>query len=153
SMAVSREFARLHAAAAPPHEPRNLLRSCEYLYWPVGGVVVLAIIGASGLISHDWLKANVGTSADVSHAVALMGTSIGIHWPSLIYAGVLSGMQRQVPLNTILGIATTIRWAGAALALWLLQPTIQVFLWSQIAASAVQTLSLATAAWCYMPRG
>lgn len=153
SMVVSREFARLQASAAQPSESRNLLRSCEWLYWPAGALIAVSIAVGSGPISQSWLKGAVGAPGEVAHAVVLMGLSIGMQWPALLYAGVLSGLQRQVPLNGILATANTIRWAGAALALWLVSPSVEVFLWCQIGASLVQTLGLAAAAWWFMPHG
>jgi O-antigen/teichoic acid export membrane protein len=63
--------------------------------------------------------------------------------PIGFYSGGLMGLQRQVLLNAITIVISTLRGAGAVLILWLVSPTIQAFFLWQIVISILNTFLLA----------
>jgi O-antigen/teichoic acid export membrane protein len=62
-------------------------------------------------------------------------------------------LQRQLTLNLLLAVFATVRAVGALLALILVAPTIEVFLWWQVAVSAAQSVAFAGATWRALPAG
>lgn len=87
------------------------------------------------------------------HALFLLGLATALQWPVSFYTGGLAGLQRQILLNVLAAVYSTIRSAGALCVLWLVAPTIEAFLWWQVGVSAAQGLTFAFAAWLALPRG
>jgi len=147
---INRELARRGAADA--QSTRDLVRTLEWIYWPLGALVALAIWAGSGLLAAAWLRPVALSEASVGFAVALMGAAIGGLWPSGFYAAGLNGMQRQVLSNGLVALFGTLRGAGVLLplALW---PSIEVFFTWQAAIGLLQSLALARGLWRRLPAG
>jgi O-antigen/teichoic acid export membrane protein len=83
--------------------------------------------------------------------MAFMGLVIAVQWPSSLYDGGLTGLQRQVLLNVIRATSATVQHAGAVLVLWFVSPTIVAYFAWQIAVAVVQTAALRLALWRVLP--
>jgi hypothetical protein len=81
-----------------------------------------------------------------------MGIAIGFLWPSFLYIGGLMGLQKQVSLNVINVIISTVRAIGMILILTYISPTIQTFFFWQIAINLIQTLLTAVILWKSLPK-
>ena len=131
-------MARLSALPDTAQEMRNLLRTLETVYWVVAVVIGLVVIILAAPIAHHWVQPGQLSSETVKKAVMLMGIGMALQWPFSLYAGGLMGLQRQVMLNGLNAVMTTIRGGGAVLILWLVSPTIEAFFGWQIFSSALR---------------
>jgi len=113
----------------------------------VGLAAGLLVVVAADWIGHSWVHPKVMSEASVSHAIMLMGAALACMWPTSLYAGGLTGLQRQVLLNVVNIVMYTVRFAGALLVLWLISPTIQAFFLWQAIAGLAHAAALAVCLW------
>ena len=153
STTLNRELASQSATQGCADETRNLVRTLEVLYWGIAfllGAVVTAIVP---FLASDWVHTVNLAHGTVSRALALVAIVIVFQWPFNLYSGGLLGLQRQVALALVSAFMTTLRAVGAILVLWLVSPTIDAFLYWQIAISILSTLCVAVLLWRSLPGG
>jgi O-antigen/teichoic acid export membrane protein len=63
----------------------------------------------------------------------------------------LNGLEQQVPLNIANMIFATLRWIGVIPVLWWVAPTIEVYLYWQVAVATLQTLAMGLWLWRALP--
>lgn len=113
----------------------TLLRSIEVLLFGVSLITGLIVVFAAPLIVKQWLNVPAELVSGATWAICWMGLTIAIQFPSSYYSGCLNGFQRQVSLNVVNVVGSTLRGGGAVLVLWLISPTIQTFFaWQAIGA-------------------
>jgi O-antigen/teichoic acid export membrane protein len=141
-LTLNREFARLsNGVDAAAGLMSSLLRTFEATYWAVGLGVGAALIALASPVSTIWFHPLQLSPTVVSTAIALMGVTVAVQWPSALYSGGLLGLRRQVTANTILAASATLRTFGA-LAVLQITPTISAFFAWQVFVSIVQTVLL-----------
>jgi O-antigen/teichoic acid export membrane protein len=143
SNTLNREMARLSALQGREQEMRNLVRTLEVIYWSVAVFAGITVALLSPVIAHHWVKAEQLSSTTVAQALLMMGLAIALQMPIGFYSGGLMGLQRQVLLNAITIVISTLRGAGAVLILWLVSPTIQAYFLWQIVVSIINVFLLA----------
>ncbi len=148
---VNRELAR--RGAEDTQATRDLVRTLEWIYWPLGAVVALLIWWSSGLLAENWLQPVGLPTRSVELAVGLMGAAIGGQWPSAFYAAGLNGLQRQALSNGLIALFGTLRGAGVLLPLVFVAPTVEVFFIWQAAIALLQSVVLARTLWRKLPPG
>ena len=149
---INREMARLSVLPGKEQEIRNLVRSLEIIYWCIALVIGIAVVALSPFIAHYWVKAEQLSSSTIEQAFLIMGFTLMLQWPISFYSGGLMGLQRQIILNVITIIISTLRGLGAVAVLWLISPTIQAFFLWQIVISAIHTFLLVTFFWRKLPK-
>jgi len=150
---LNRELSRLSVQAGSAQQMRDLLRTLEIVYWVIGLLVGLVLVGLAPIIAVHWVKAQQLPQDSVERAFVIMGVAIACQWPLTLYSGGLSGLQRQVMLNSLSVVMVTVRNVGAAAVLWQVSSTIEAFLAWQVAVSLVQTLVTGVALWRSLPPG
>ena len=153
SPTLSRELARLGVAAdaRARADERDLVRTFEAVFWAVG--LCLGVLWAllSPVVAHHWVGATRLAGGTVERAFLLMGVLVAVQWPSSVYDGGLTGLERQIRLNAIRISMGTIQSAGAAVVLWLVAPSILVYVGWQALCALAQTLLLRHALWGALP--
>lgn len=149
--ALNRELARLTELSAGSERQRDLVRTLEWLYWPLGLAIAIVIWSCSGLLAERWLQL-VGLDVETTRrTIGLMGLAIALQWPSALYGGGLRGVDRQVTLN-ILGIGISIvRSVGSVVVLLFISPTLEGFFLWQGVVSALQSLLYRAVLWRELP--
>jgi len=149
--ALNRELARrIHNAKTAPTSG-DLIRTFEWLVWPIALAVALLILLASKPLSNHWLHPDHLTHAETAHAIAVMGLAVALQWPSSFYANGLSGLEKQPVLNMISAGFATLRGAGVVFVLYWVSPTILAFMWWYAAVGAGQSLVSAAVLWRLLP--
>jgi len=151
STTLSRELARLAVSRENDQESRDLVRTLEYVYWGVGILIALGLVGLAPFIAQYWIKSERIPTKTVQQALMIMGLVVAFAWPTSLYDGGLIGLQRQVLLNSVRSVMATIQHAGAVLVLWLVSPTILAYFGWQIFISIIQTFLLAYSVWKSLP--
>jgi O-antigen/teichoic acid export membrane protein len=149
--ALNRELARRVHDTRLSHTLGDLVRTFEWLVWPIALIIVGAISLASGPLANHWLHPEQLSRAATAHAIAIMGLAVALQWPSSFYANGLSGLERQPVLNLINAGFATLRGAGVLLVLYWVSPTINAFMWWYAAMGACQSLVSAATLWQLLP--
>ncbi|MEO7433197.1 MAG: oligosaccharide flippase family protein [Dokdonella sp.] len=150
--AVNRELSRRS------HEPHvlqgmhDLVRTFEWLIWPMSLFIGVAIWTASDIIADQWLHPEHITRAETARSVAIMGAAVALLWPSNFYSNCLSGLEKQPALNLILATFATLRGVGALIILRWVEPTLAAFLWWYVAMGACQSVVTALVVWGRLPK-
>jgi O-antigen/teichoic acid export membrane protein len=140
------------------HQPRlndssqDLVRSSECIIWALAAAVALLLLGASDWLATHWLHLQSFTVEQAARAIAIMGFSIALLWPSTFYANCLSGLERQPQLNSVQAAFAALRYAGVLPVMWWVAPDIEVFLWWYALVGATQSLVTGWLVRRYLPK-
>jgi O-antigen/teichoic acid export membrane protein len=140
STTLTRELARYKRAGSDPALVHDLVRSLECIFWPLCAAIALLEVFAAPLIATHWLHPVSFPTERVSHALMLMGLAIAAQWPAAFYTGGLNGLERQVEVNLAGVVFATLRWVAVIPVLKLISPTIEVYLYWQIAVAIAQAV-------------
>lgn len=151
STTLNRQLARISAANGSNEDARDLVRTLELIYWPMGLLIALALVLAAPLLARQWVNAQDVPVDVVEQAIRLMGVVAALQWPASLYAGGLMGVQRQVLLNAVRVTAATLQTAGAVLILLVVSPTIQAYFMWQALVIGGQTIAIAYCLWSSLP--
>jgi O-antigen/teichoic acid export membrane protein len=155
SPTLSRELARLSVSstAEAARESRDLARTYEVLFWGAGALIGALWIALSPVVSSHWLPPSGLPHETVTRALMLMGLVIAMVWPSAIYDGGLTGLQRLIPLNATRIVVATFQNAAGALLLWLVTRSVLLYFGWLILITLAQTLALRFWLWRSIPSG
>jgi len=132
---------------------QDLVRTSECIIWALAAVVALLLLGASDWLATHWLHLQSFTVEQAARAIAIMGLSIALLWPSVFYANCLSGLERQPQLNSVQAAFAALRYAGVLPVMWWVAPDIEVFLWWHALVGAAQSLVTGWLVSRYLPKG
>ena len=133
-------------------ETRDLLRTIEAIYWPIGIVIGWILIAFAPLIASRWLHPQALSVGTIETSIRLMGVTAALQWPYSVYEGVFHGLQRIVAFNAVAAGMQIVRALGAVLVVWY-RPTITAFFVWQLVVSAMTAALLAIFSWRFMPSG
>ena len=125
----------------------QVVRTLEMILWGFAVVCGCVVWALAPLIARHWVQPHALSRESVETAVLIMGLVVVVQWPASLYSGGLIGLQKQVELNVINAITGTIRSVGSVLVLIFVSPTVIAYFVWQIAASALQTGTMAVALW------
>ena len=108
STTLNRELAS-RSVGGNAKETRDLVRTLEWIYWPIAIVIAVGIISVAPWIARCWVNVKGLPVQSVQNAIVLMGLVTAAQWPYSLYSGGLMGLQKQVLLNTIRAGMTTIQ--------------------------------------------
>jgi O-antigen/teichoic acid export membrane protein len=128
----------------------DLVRTIEVLSWSTGACLGVLIIATAPLITKHWLHNSGLPLEHVTKSLQLMGFAIGAQWPSFAYSGALQGLQKQVELNLIRSVASTMQAVGVICILWLVAPTIEGYLIWAVLIQGSNTLFLRHVVWRHL---
>ena len=147
---MSREMARLGAQGASHDERRDLARTLELIYCGIAAVIGLALIGAAPLVAAHWLRPESMSHVELVEALRLMGLAVALQLPAGLYFAGLLGLERQVAANGVQVAWGLLRSGGAALALWLVAPTLRVFFVTVAIANFFYLVATRTTLWRFL---
>jgi len=151
SSTLSRELSRLSVMKGSDQESRDLVRTLELLYWSIGILIGIGVILLAPFITHHWVNPRGIPMDVVKTSIMMMGLCIAFQWPSSLYSGSLTGLQRQVLLNAVKIILVTLQYGGAIFVLWFISPTILTFFVWQLVMSVISTVVWAITVWRILP--
>jgi O-antigen/teichoic acid export membrane protein len=143
---VVREFAASSSHNNSSQHRRDLLRTLEYVYWPLSVALFLMFYLSSGKIAGDWLNLNEHSIAQTSTALKWMALALGLQFPCALYTSGLAGLQRQVRMNALQMSANTLRHGCGVLVLWWKVDIIYFFI-VQASVAGLQTMATMMVLW------
>lgn len=133
--AGSREIAKLKSEGQSSESINNLFVSLEILFWGIATAIGVALFLLSDVIYSYWLKVSETPQAVALKSIQLICLTLVLQLPVSLYTGCLNGLQRQVTLNSINVVLTTLRFGGAAFVAWFWGGNlIYFFLWQLLVA-------------------
>ncbi|MFL5763455.1 MAG: oligosaccharide flippase family protein [Bacteroidia bacterium] len=147
STAISRQVAILQVQQGKEKEMKDLVLSVEIIYWCIGILVGVLIVLLAHPIAVYWVKAEKLPVADIEKAVMLMGCVFAFQFPSSIYNGVMTGLEKQVANAVINVIFTLLKAVGVIAALKFIAPTIECYFTWQVVIIFGLTLALRIFVW------
>lgn len=148
---LNRELAQRAHDSARRDSIRQLIRSFEWLVWPMTIIIATSILVASDAISTYWLNPQQLTRADASTAVKFIGMVVALLWPTSFYAATLSGLEQQPRLNVLVMIFATLRYAGVIPVLYFTNTGLSGFLCWHAVIAAAQTACTGWLLWRNLP--
>lgn len=131
--ALSREMARSKDGTHNAQSIRDLLRSIEIIGVCVALLVAVVIWLASDWLASDWLNVKKMSINSVAHACVIMGIVAALRFIENIYRSSIVGLEKQVILNVVTVVMSTLRGLGAVGVLMWVSPTINAFfIWQGI---------------------
>lgn len=149
--ALNRELARRSQLSGSNASIRNLVRTFEWLIWPMSLLIFAGIWLASTPIANHWLHPQHISRADTANAICIMGLAIAALWPTTFYSSGMYGLERQTTLNLINAVFATLRNAGVLPVLYWISSTISTFFWWFAIVGICQSLVIAVALWHALP--
>lgn len=151
STTANRETARMVASNKTASEIGNFTRTIEIVYWATAITLALIFISSSSLIAHHWFHSSQLDPSTIQNAIICIGLTIAFTWPFAFYSGALMGLEKQVALNIITTVFSTLRSLGCILVLAFISPTIEAFFIWQAGVNLAQTLIAALVLWRSLP--
>jgi O-antigen/teichoic acid export membrane protein len=148
---MSRETARYLGGGLDAGALRQLLRSLEFIFWPLGVLIAAVLAIASPAIAANWLKVGALNSLHVELALMLMGASISMRWVCGLYRGVVTGLERQVWLNGFNVVVASVRFLAVIPVLLFVDPGPVVFFLFQALVSVAELAALVVVTYRQVP--
>ncbi len=147
SPALNREMARSTALGSSGEDTGDLVRTVEYLAWGTAAAIGLSVFAASTLVVTRWIRLEALAPGDVENAIAFMGLALALQWPNNSYVAVLMGLERQVAINALKILASTISAIGAIVVLTFISPTVTAFFMWRACVLAVEVVVTRYVVW------
>ena len=142
---VLREFAASDGQADTDRR-RDLLRTLEWIYWPIATAMAGVLFLTGRWLGGHWLTIESLPPASVARSLEWMAIAIGLQFPNALYFSGLAGLQRQGRLNILQIIGTTLRHGGGVAVLWW-RPDPTWFFAVQALVTGGQTLATRATLW------
>lgn len=150
STTAKREMALRHGRHSLAGETRNIVRTMEAVYGLVTLFIALGFLLAAEHVAN-WIITEKLPRATIKLAVIILGITLALRWPVVLYSDVLLGLERQVLYNVLVVLTSSLRSVGSVLAIMFWSPTILVFLSWQLVAALFELLVMHYAAWRALP--
>jgi O-antigen/teichoic acid export membrane protein len=147
SQTLARELARLSVEPRNASRMADTARTFEIIYWSLALLIAATIALLAHFIAYYWLNPDNLGPESLREAIWIIAVVVALRAPLALYMGGLNGLQRQVLVNTFLATFATIQAVGAVAVLWLVAPTVQVFLLWQALIALLQVVAFRSALW------
>jgi O-antigen/teichoic acid export membrane protein len=147
STSVSRQLARMRVDGSEIQSQTDLLYSVEIIYWITAVSAGLLVITLAQPISAFWVKSNTLPVPVIKKTVIIMGVLIAFQFPTSVYNGALTGLQKQ-ELYALINIAfSTLKAIGVILVLKYVSATVETYFTWQVAVTLLFTIVFRYYAW------
>lgn len=147
STTLNRELARLSVNKENTEEMRDMVRTLEIPYWLIGFIIFITVISLSSQIAYKWVNLKHMTAQSVQIVICIMGLLVAFQWPISFYSGGLMGLQKQLPLNIINILMSSLRGLGGVFILWKISGTIEAYFYWQIFISGINVIMIGGYLW------
>lgn len=146
SPVMNREMSRL-AALNEPENQVNTARTIELIYCLLALLVGAVVALMAKPIAWHWLNPKGLDRTEVQHSIEIMALVIAIRWPIAMYSGGLNGLQKQVQVNIVGSVMSTVQGGGALIAISVWTPSIVTFFLWQAFSCLVHLVALRWMFW------
>lgn len=152
SPTISREMARFSGRAHTNQSILNLLRSVEIIAMILAILIFVVVYFFSEWLVSSWINSDIIEKSVVINAIIIMGFVAALKFVENIYKSAIVGLQRQIQLNVIVVISSTLRGLGAVGILIFYSSTIEAFFIWQGFVSFVTIMAFAVYLYAILPK-
>ena len=149
---LNRELARRTATPATSAGMTHLVRTLEWMVWPMAMLIGVIIAAAATWLATHWLHTQSIDEVQTRQAIILIGIAVAMQWPASFYSNGLSGLECQATANAINAGFATLRSAGVVAVLLWVSPTLQAFMVWYALVGGAHSVVAAFALWRALPR-
>lgn len=137
---LARESSKYRAGSINIIELRTVLRTLEVIFVVTGFLMAFSMIYSSNYIATSWLNLKKLDVSTVTFSISIMALVVGTRWITSLYGGIVSGLERQVWLNSFEILSNTFRFVLIIFPLEIYGPKIEVFFVYQILVSIFELI-------------
>ena len=152
SITLNKEMSRLSVLPGKEQQMHNLAKTLGTVYWFMAFVAGVIALGLSPFLARYWVQPKDLSVQTITYAFLLLSISLTFQLPINFYTGGLQGLQRQVILNTIRIIFTTVKSVGALLVLLFVSNSILAFFGWILLVTILQAISMKYILWDCLPK-
>lgn len=152
STTLNKEMSRLSVLPGKEQQMHNLVKTLGTVYWFMAFVAGVIALGLSPFLARYWVQPKDLSVQTITYAFLLLSISLTFQLPINFYTGGLQGLQRQVILNTIRIIFTTVKSVGALLVLLFVSNSILAFFGWILLVTILQAISMKYILWDCLPK-
>ncbi len=130
--AITRNMASLSGKGDNQVQKGNVLKTYETIYFYIGFLIVFVVYFAAPYFANNWLESDVIAFERLVVLIQVMGVAIAFQLPANLFLGGLLGLQKQVEANLLQISWSMFRGLGSLAMLFLIAPTIEVFIYWQL---------------------
>lgn len=138
---INREMARYTSGDYSTKNILDLLKSIEIITLIIAILVIIGLSLGANYLTNNWLNSKIDAPI-VINVIKIMAVVVALKFFEGIYKSALIGLHKQVVLNIVLSIMSTLRGFGAILVLMFLSSTIEAFFIWQLIISIITTFVL-----------
>ena len=152
-MTLNRELARRTALIddGTGDTRRDVLGTLQVVHWTLALVCGGLVLAGAPLIARHWVQARTLDAVTITQCLRWMSLSVTSAVLFSFYQGGLFGVQRQVGVNVVMIVCSTLRIGGSMLALTNVTAAPQTFFAIQGVGLAVQVAASAWMLWAALP--
>jgi len=129
---------------------REIIQTAATLYWGIALVIGCVLGYKAGWVADKWFNLSELSPATVRLGIQIIALSLALRWPVMLYAGVISGLQRLEILNLLKSSVITVRLLGGVLVLLVFRDLTVFLIWIGVSA-VIEIVSYATVCCRLMP--
>ena len=152
SITLNKEMSRLSVLPGKEQQMHNLVKTLGTVYWFMAFVAGVIALGLSPFLAKYWVQPKDLSVQTITYAFLLLSISLTFQLPINFYTGGLQGLQRQIILNTIRIIFTTLKSVGALLVLLFVSNSILAFFGWTLFVTILQAISMKYILWDCLPK-
>ena len=152
SITLNKEMSRLSVLPGKEQQMHNLVKTLGTVYWFMAFVAGVIALGLSPFLAKYWVQPKDLSVQTITYAFLLLSISLTFQLPINFYTGGLQGLQRQIILNTIRIIFTTLKSIGALLVLLFVSNSILAFFGWTLFVTILQAISMKYILWDCLPK-
>ena len=148
---LSREVSYYHSQENGFLKIKALLHSFEIIFLIINFLIIIGVTFSSHWIAYHWLKVQDLNYSEVIFCITIMGIMISFRWFSDLYRAGISGVEKQVWINSVSIVLTTLQYGGAYVLLrWVTSAPIHFFEY-QLIIAAIEPILLGIRFYKIMP--
>lgn len=124
---MGRECSKFTAGIISKIKLNDTLRTFECFFYLVGIIIVLIWVFNSSYIANEWLNIKNINEVDALNIINCMAIVLFLRWISTLYIGFISALERQIALNGVNIVFTTLRFVGVLVPIIYYDKSIVVF--------------------------
>lgn len=129
----------------------EVLSTLQYVYFAFAAVIIIGFYAASGMLSTSWISAESLSHDTVRRAVIIFGITVGLRWPVALYTGILRGVEKQVKLNVISIVVSSLKGIGSVVFIMFISNSILILLEWHLICGVIEVIFIGTFAWKSLP--
>lgn len=130
----------------------DTVKTFEYLFYFLTLIIFILLGTSSYFFAKNWINVETSLKDKVGFYFLLMTINFSLQFLGSLYENGLQGLQKQVLSNILIIIFLSLQALSGILALWLITPSLECFLFTQITINSIQVTIFRWFLWKNIPK-